>query len=354
MTTRALMGIGDFAVASGLTAKALRLYDELEVLPPAEVDPCTGYRRYSPEQLDVARLVARLRLIGMPLSRVRVIARLEPAAAAAELRAYWRQVEADTASRRALVASLVSELKAQEAPMSTLRSTHDWTVRSAIRDRIGGRDIHQDSAYAGTSVFAVADGFGEGERASRTAVAEVAALDDAATGAAGGAAREQLEAAVTRAGATIADQAAGGTTLTACWLYDGEVAVAHIGDTRLYRLRAGTVERLTRDHSMVTELIEEGRLTEEEARCHPDRVLINRALAPDAPAPPEADLAVHDVRSGDRLVLTSDGVHAVLPAEELAALLAGGDPEDVADRVVAAVEAAGAPDNFALVVADLA
>ena len=155
-----------------------------------------------------------------------------------------------------------------------------------------------------------------------------------------------------RAGARIADQAAGGTTLTACWLHDGEVAVAHIGDTRLYRLRAGKVERLTRDHSMVTALIEEGRLTEEEARCHPDRVRLNRALAPDAPA--EADLSVHDARSGDRLVLTSDGVHAVLPADELAEILGGSDPQDVADRLVAAVEAAGAPDNFALVVADLA
>lgn len=342
------MAIGDFAVASGLTAKALRLYDELEILPPAEVDPCNGYRRYSPEQLDVARLVARLRLIGMPLSRVRVMADLEPAAALAELSAYWRQVEADTASRRELVASLVSELKAQEAPMSTTRSTHDWTVRVAIRDQIGGRDTHQDAAHAGAAVFAVADGFGEGDRASRTAIEEVAALDGVATGAA----LDELEAAVTRAGARIADQGAGGTTLTACWLHDGEVALAHIGDTRLYRLRAGKLERLTRDHSMVTELIEEGRLTEEEARCHPDRVRLNRALAPDAPA--EADLSVHDARSGDRLVLTSDGVHAVLPAEELAEILGGGDPQDVADRVVAAVEAAGAPDNFALVVADLA
>lgn len=351
MTTRALMGIGDFAVATGLTAKALRLYDELEILPPAEVDPCNGYRRYAPEQLDVARLVARLRLIGMPLSRVRVMAHLEPAAALAELSAYWRQVEADTASRRELVASLVSELKAQEAPMSTTPTTHGWTVRVATRDQIGGRDTHQDAVHAGPSVFAVADGFGEGDRASRTAIEEVAALDtlDAV---ATGAALDELEAAVTRAGARIAEQAAGGTTLTACWLHDGEVAVAHIGDTRLYRLRAGEVERLTRDHSMVTALIEEGRLTEEEARCHPDRVRLNRALAPEAPA--EADLSVHDVRSGDRLVLTSDGVHAVLPAEELAEVLGGGDPETVADRVVAAVEAAGAPDNFALVVADLA
>lgn len=348
MTTRALMGIGDFAVATGLTAKALRLYDELEILPPAEVDPCTGYRRYSPEQLDVARLVARLRLIGMPLSRVRVMAQLEPAAALAELSAYWRQVEADTASRRELVASLVSQLKAQEAPMSTTPSTHDWTVRVAIRDQIGGRDTHQDAAHAGVAVFAVADGFGEGDRASRTAIEEVAALDGVATGAA----LDELEAAVARAGARIADQAAGGTTLTACWLHDGEIAVAHIGDTRLYRLRAGKLERLTRDHSMVTALIEEGGLTEEEARCHPDRVRLNRALAPDAPA--EADLAVHDARAGDRLVLTSDGVHAVLPAEELAEILGGSDPQGVADRVVAAVEAAGAPDNFALVVADLA
>lgn len=342
------MGIGDFAAASGLSVKALRLYAELELLPPAEVDPSSGYRRYAPEQLGAARLVARLRLVGMPLAWIRTVVGLDPAAAAAELTAYWRQVEADTASRRGVMADLVSELEAQEAPVSTTHPTSEWTIRTAIRDGIGGRQTHQDTLYAGTTVLAVADGFGEDDRASRTAVEEVAALD----GTTGVAMLDELGAAVERAAARIRGRAAGGTTVTACWLTGDEMAVVHIGDTRLYRLRAGRSEQLTRDHSMVTELVENGRLTAEEARCHPDRARLTRALAPDGPT--EVDLAVHDVRAGDRLVLTSDGVHAVLPAAELTELLQGEAPlEELVARVAAAVEAAGAPDNYALVVADL-
>ena len=117
-----LMSIGDAARASGLSAKALRLYDETGLLPPAEVDPVTGYRWYAAEQLDRARLVARLRLAGMPLARIRVVADLagrSRRAAAAELTSWWRQVEADTVSARALVADLVAELDEKEHDMST-------------------------------------------------------------------------------------------------------------------------------------------------------------------------------------------------------------------------------------------
>ncbi|MBJ7529051.1 MAG: MerR family transcriptional regulator, partial [Nocardioides sp.] len=116
------MSIGDFARASGLTPKALRLYDDSGLLEPAEVDPHTGYRWYAEQQLARARLVARLRLVGMPLARIRVVAGLGPAAAVAELVSYGRQLSADTASARALLASLVDELghaPDEETPMST-------------------------------------------------------------------------------------------------------------------------------------------------------------------------------------------------------------------------------------------
>ncbi|MDO9456817.1 MerR family transcriptional regulator, partial [Nocardioides sp.] len=119
-----LMSIGDAARASGLSAKALRLYDETGLLPPAEVDPVTGYRWYAADQLDRARLVAQLRLAGMPLARIRVVADLagrSSRAAAAELMSWWRQVEADTASGRALVTALVAELDQEETNMSTIQ-----------------------------------------------------------------------------------------------------------------------------------------------------------------------------------------------------------------------------------------
>ena len=105
-----LMSIGEFARLSRLSAKALRLYDELGLLPPAQVDPDSGYRWYAAGQLDNARLVASLRQIGVPLAQIRLILSLEPEAAAAQVGAYWSGTEADHAARRDLVGYLVDRL----------------------------------------------------------------------------------------------------------------------------------------------------------------------------------------------------------------------------------------------------
>ena len=94
-----LLTIGAFARAAGLTPKALRLYDELGLLPPAAVDPESGYRLYDPAQLERAQLIARLRRIGMPLADVRVVCGLEPAVAAEAVSTFWQQVPADTVAR---------------------------------------------------------------------------------------------------------------------------------------------------------------------------------------------------------------------------------------------------------------
>jgi len=104
------MSIGEFATLSRLSPKALRLYDELGLLPPAEVDPDSGYRWYAAGQLDNARLVASLRQIGVPLTEIKVILSLEPEAAAAQVSAYWSETEADHAARRDLVGYLVDRL----------------------------------------------------------------------------------------------------------------------------------------------------------------------------------------------------------------------------------------------------
>jgi DNA-binding transcriptional MerR regulator len=105
-----LMSIGEFAVLSRLSAKALRLYDELGLLPPARVDPDSGYRWYAAGQLHNARLVASLRQIGVPLAQIQLILRLEPQAAAEQVGAYWSGAEADHAARRALAGYLVDGL----------------------------------------------------------------------------------------------------------------------------------------------------------------------------------------------------------------------------------------------------
>lgn len=134
---------------------------------------------------------------------------------------------------------------------------------------------------------------------------------------------------------------------------------AHIGDSRLWLVRDGGAEQLTRDHTVVAALIEEGRLTEDEARSHQDQGLLNRAIVPAGTrghTDTSPDLATTAVRPGDRLVLTGDGVHAVLDPGHLATLMGQeGDPDDVGQAIADAVEAAGAgaPDNYALIVVDL-
>ncbi|GAB11575.1 serine/threonine protein phosphatase PstP [Gordonia araii NBRC 100433] len=263
------MSIGEFARASGLTAKALRHYDELDLLRPADIDAFTGYRRYTHDQMKPARLVAQLRLIGMPLARIRLVLDLAAPMAAIDVAAYWRQVLAETAARGELVQRLLTELRQEEITMST---QHDFVLAAAVRSGRGARESDQDAAYAGRSVFAVADGFGSDVAATRV-VDAMASLEDSATDDPDSALRDAVDAA---AHSTAADD--GGSTLTAMWLHDGRIRVAHVGDSRLWRIRASTVHQLTRDHTLVASLIEDGRLTLDEARAHPHRALLGRAL----------------------------------------------------------------------------
>lgn len=353
------LSIGEFAQASGLTPKALRLYDDLGLLPPAQVDAASGYRRYRPDQLAQARLVARLRLVGMPLARIRSVLAASPAGAAAEIHGYWRQVESDHIARRGMVRGLVQELTEKEPTIMT----HDPTPRAtaAARRGQGARALQQDAAYLGNRLFAVADGFGSTDRAAATVLAAVNSLDAAGDGPSPGDTDPftALSSAVARAAAALRDDAPesgaeDGSTITAVWLRGRQAYSAHIGDTRLYLVRDGELRQVTRDHTLVAGLVEEGRLSLDEARSHPHRMLLNRAVAPSSPDV-EPDLAVTAVEPGDRLVLTTDGVHAVLPADVLERICASEvTPDEAAERVAAAVEDEGAPDNHHIVVVDLA
>jgi protein phosphatase len=168
-----LWTIGAFARAARLSPKALRLYDDLGLLPPAAVDGETGYRYYDPDQLDTARMIARLRRLGMPLARVRRVVDLAPQAAATEIEAYWAEVVAETAKRERLATFLVDYLSRRATTVQHADAVHDefstsestgargsrvatmaagqrLVLRCAARTDAGlVRAVNADAAYAG-------------------------------------------------------------------------------------------------------------------------------------------------------------------------------------------------------------
>ena len=402
----AVLTIGEFARASRLSPKALRLYDELGLLTPARVDPVSGYRLYEPGQLEQARLVAWLRRLGMPLARIRVVCDLPPASAAAEVAAFWAQAEADLASRRDLAAFLTSYLAARELS-ATVRAAEgllaaEWAakgtamtapgaalaIRYAAASDIGrSRPVNQDSAYASGRLLAVADGMGgAGDRASAAAINALKSLETWPTSpepgpvvtprrvmtpppsAAGGApapvagpgdllsalaqAVQQAEAAVQDIAAAGPAQRGSGTTLTAMLWSGSQLALVHVGDTRAYLLRGGELFQITHDHTVVQSLIDQGRLTAEEALSHPERALLLRALDGTQAAVP--DLSLHEVRPGDRYLLCSDGLTAVAPASGIHQVLHdAAEPAAAVRELISLANSGGGPDNIACVVADL-
>jgi serine/threonine protein phosphatase PrpC len=344
--------IGAFARASRLSPKALRLYDELELLRPARVDPGTGYRYYTAGQLEQARLVAWLRRIGMPLARIRDVCALPPAAAAREVRAYWAGVEAETAARRDLAAFLVHQLTAaprKDTSMLELRY-------SAHSDPGSVRPANQDTAYAGSRLLAVADGFGpDGGPASSAAVEALRFLDTRELPA--GDVLDVLQDAVHGATEAVRDAVGGtaeaGTTLTALLWTGSALALVHIGDSRAYLLRDGGLFRITHDHTVLQSMIDEGRLTVEEAATHPRPALLLKALTGDGTSAPP-DLRLHDARPGDRYLLCSDGLSNVVPDDRIRHLLSTlPAPGEAVHGLTTAATRAGAPDNVSCVVADV-
>jgi serine/threonine protein phosphatase PrpC/DNA-binding transcriptional MerR regulator len=354
-----LMSSGDFARASGLSRKALRLYDELGLLRPAAVDPYTGYRSYASDQLERARLVAWLRRLAMPLERIRTVAAMPAEEAAAELATYWEQTEAEMSARRELARFLMGYLSGGETPMSDAPPA--LTISYAVQSDVGLiRASNEDAAYAGPRLLAVADGLGghaAGEIASSTVIDALRALDGPVPS---GEVLNALDHAVRRASSSLRELAAAdpslsgmGTTLTALLWSGSSIGLVHIGDTRAYLVRDGSVFRITHDHTVVQSLIDEGRITTEEAASHPQRSLLLRALTPETRD--EADLTLHEARHGDRYLLCSDGLHATVPDAEInRVLLEVPDPDQAVTDLVALAMAGGAPDNVTCVVADVA
>ncbi|MFF3455431.1 MerR family transcriptional regulator [Streptomyces sp. NPDC002730] len=358
-----LLTIGAFARASRLSAKALRRYDELGLLPPARVDSFTGYRYYDETQLERARLVAWLRRIGMPLARVRDVCDLcasDTAAAARDIRAYWAQVEAETSARRDLAAFLVDQLSGKDTDTMSQLSTPLGIRYAARSDRGLVRETNQDAAYAGSRVFAVADGFGdEGAPASAAAIDALKPLESGGPEAGGPASSRvgdllnALEDAVHRANAAVNGFADSGTTLTAMVWTGSQLALVHIGDTRAYLLRDGEFFQITHDHTVVQSMVDEGGLSPEEAASHPQRAMLLRALdGSEGLARP--DLKLHEARAGDRYLLCSDGLFTAVRDEDVRRTVGViADPDEAVRELVALAHGAGGPDNVACVVADV-
>jgi serine/threonine protein phosphatase PrpC len=234
-------------------------------------------------------------------------------------------------------------------------------LRYAARSDVGlVRQNNQDSGYAGPHLLVVADGMGGhagGDVASSLAIGELAPLDGESHGSD---ALEHLSKAVLAAHRELLGrvseepQLAGmGTTVTALLRTGSKLALAHIGDSRAYLLRDGGLVQITKDHTFVQTLVDEGRLTPEEAEQHPQRSVLMRVLS-DVVEDVEPDLSMREARVGDRYLLCSDGLSGVVSFDTLRDTLAAGqDPATTCDALVQLATRGGAPDNVTCIVADI-
>ena len=228
---------------------------------------------------------------------------------------------------------------------------------AALSDVGKVRRDNQDSGYAGPHLLVIADGVGgsaRGDIASSATVEELRRLDappgDDMLGALAGAIHRTHD----RIAGLVAenpDIEGTSSTVTAA-IFDGtSFGVGHVGDSRGYLLRDGAISQITADHTFVQSLIDEGRITEDEARVHPHRNLILRAV--DGVHEPEPDVFMLEVSLGDRVLLCSDGCSGVLADDELARILGEGTPDHAAVSLISASLDAGSSDNITVVVADL-
>ena len=230
-------------------------------------------------------------------------------------------------------------------------------MAATMRTHIGNvRKQNEDAAWLDErrGVFAVADGMGghlAGEVASRIAidaVRDMAASDS-------GAGIAPLQEAVHQAHEAILAHARKhpecsgmGTTLSVLWQGGRYVYIAHVGDSRIYRMREGKLEQITQDHSLVEELVRARLITRDEARVHPRRNIITRALGTEGDNSP--DLLAVDTRKGDVWLLCTDGLSSMVDDEQIASALAGGDVSRAADALIERALCAGGRDNVTLII----
>ncbi|CAD5989183.1 PP2C family serine/threonine-protein phosphatase [Agreia sp. COWG] len=223
------------------------------------------------------------------------------------------------------------------------------------------RSNNQDSGFAGQSLFAVADGMGGhagGDVASALAITRLREIDGEYGSAVD--AEFALQEAIVAANAILAEtvfehpELTGmGTTLSALVRVGHSVALAHIGDSRVYRFRDGALTQITADHTFVQRLVDSGRITAEEAKTHPRRSVLMRVLG-DVDSTPDVDLQVMDTRPGDRWLICSDGLTGVVDNDHISEALASEmSPAEVVSDLVKQALDGGAPDNVTIVVVDI-
>jgi protein phosphatase len=234
--------------------------------------------------------------------------------------------------------------------------TLSWRY-SAISDTGRVRQNNQDSGYAGEHLLCVADGMGgaaAGDLASTVVVQTLRRLDAPAPDDL----LEALAGAVLRANVRLAEIVESdptvegmGTTATAIVLDGDRAGLVHIGDSRAYRLRGGKLEQLTEDHTLVQNLVDEGRITADEARSHPHRSLILRVL--DGRQDVQPDLHMLDVQAGDRLLVCSDGVSGSVADADIARVLGSGTVDSAAVDLLRLALDSGSSDNVTCVVGEV-
>ncbi|MEV0925550.1 Stp1/IreP family PP2C-type Ser/Thr phosphatase [Streptomyces spongiicola] len=221
------------------------------------------------------------------------------------------------------------------------------------------REGNEDSGYAGPRLLAIADGMGgqaAGEVASSEVISTLVQLDDdipgsdilTSLGTAVQRANEQLRVMVEED-----PQLEGmGTTLTALLWTGQRLGLVHVGDSRAYLLRDGALTQITQDHTWVQRLVDEGRITEEEATTHPQRALLMRALGSGDHVEP--DLSIREVRAGDRYLICSDGLSGVVSHQTLEDALASYQgPQETVQELIQLALRGGGPDNITCIVADV-
>jgi PPM family protein phosphatase len=221
------------------------------------------------------------------------------------------------------------------------------------------REGNEDSGYAGPRLLAIADGMGgqaAGEVASSEVISTLVQLDDDVPGSD---ILTSLGTAVQRANDQLRmmveedPQLEGmGTTLTALLWTGQRLGLVHVGDSRAYLWRDGALTQITQDHTWVQRLVDEGRITEEEANSHPQRSLLMRALGSGERVEP--DLSIREVRAGDRYLICSDGLSSVVSHQTLEDALAGYQgPHETVQELIQLALRAGGPDNVTCIVADV-
>jgi len=229
-----------------------------------------------------------------------------------------------------------------------LRIAEQWHASDLGRQRQG----NEDSYFARAPLFVVADGMG-GAQAGE--VASAMAVESFQDGLPDGNPAESLVTVIEEANRRIHErsrtdeQRAGmGTTVTAAYVGEDAVTVAHVGDSRCYLLRDGDLVRLTRDHSLVGELVARGKLTEEQAEAHPQRSVITRALGPEPRV--EVDVDVFPARDGDVFLVCSDGLTSMVHEPRLKPLVtSGGSLAEIGQKLIAAANDAGGRDNITVI-----